>query len=514
MSTKPEGADIAGFDSTIWQSRTPFQTGRLAARPGGGPDLPAARILVTGGRSTLRAMIDRVLGKRCECAYAGTLDEAREMLAAGNFELLLCDANAEDEAGLGLVSLVASDYPAMAMVLISDEDDPEAAERAFALGVHGYLLEPVQPGQLLITTMNVLRQRELEIASRAHNRSLEAHVQEIIDMAPVAIYAKNRTGQYVMANATADELGGSRPGGIVGSTDAVLMSAESAKRAGETDGLVFAGGYGFKAEEVLELAGIPRVLKIVKFPLFDEEDEIVAVGGISTDITAESEAIRLRDELGLAQRASIEDLRLSRQETVERLTRAIDRHDPSTGKHVLRMGAIVGLLATLLGLDPAEVDLLRLAAPMHDVGKIATPDEILRKRGPLSDTERTEMERHTLVGGEILAGSKGDLLQLAASIALTHHERFDGSGYPRQLSGTEIPLEGRITAVADVFDALLSDRVYRAALTVEEAVEVIRAGRGGQFDPQIVDLLLAHLDEALGLRGNSSSGRIYVDEGP
>jgi response regulator RpfG family c-di-GMP phosphodiesterase len=500
MQTKPEEAEIAGFDSSIWRSRTPFQTGRLVGRRRVGLDLPAARILVTDGRPALRAMIDRVLGRRCECSYAGTVAEAREMLAEGNFELLLCDANAEGEAGLGLVSLVASDYPAVAMVLISDEDDPDAAERAYALGVHGYLLEPVQPGQLLITIMNVLRQRELEIDSRAHNRSLEAHVQEIIDMAPVAIYAKNRTGQYVMANATADELGGAEAGGIVGSTDAVLMSAESAKRAGETDGLVFAGDSGFKAEEVLELAGIPRVLKIIKFPLFDEEGEIVAVGGISTDITAESEAIRLRDELGLAQRESIEDLRLSRQETVERLTRAIDRHDPSTGKHVLRMGAIVGLLATLLHLDPAEVDLLRLAAPMHDVGKIATPDEILRKRGPLSDAERTEMERHTLVGGEILAGSKGDLLQLAGSIALTHHERYDGSGYPRHLSGEEIPLEGRIAAVADVFDALLSDRAYRAGLTVEEAVEVMAAGRNTHFDPEIVDLLIEHLEEALGLR--------------
>jgi response regulator RpfG family c-di-GMP phosphodiesterase len=486
------------FDSNLWRSWTPYETARAGTRVV--PDLSAARILVTDGRPTMRAMIDRVLGTRCECEYVATVDEAKARLLDGNFELLLCDANAEGEVGLDLVTLVAAEYPAVAVLLISDEADPAVAQRAFVLGVHGYLLEPVQPGQLLITTMNALRQRELEIASRAHNRSLEAQVQEIIDMAPVAIYAKDRTGHYVVANATANELGGADRGGIVGSTDEALMSAESAERAAETDGLVFDGGSGFKAEEVLELAGIPRVLKIVKFPLLDDAGEIVAVGGISTDITVESEAIRLRDELSVSQRAAIEDLRLSRQETVERLTRAIDRHDPSTGKHVLRMGAIVGLLATLLHLDPDEVELLRLAAPMHDVGKIAIPDEILRKCGPLTDVERTAMQRHTMVGGEILAGSKGDLLQLAASIALTHHERFDGSGYPRRLAGTEIPLEGRIAAVADVFDALLSDRAYRPALSVAEAVGVMEAGRGGQFDPAIVDLLLGHLDEALGLR--------------
>ena len=110
------------------------------------------------------------------------------------------------------------------------------------------------------------------------------------------------------------------------------------------------------------------------------------------------------------------------------------------------------------------------------------------------------MERHTVVGYEILPDSRSQLLQIAATIALTHHERYDGTGYPRGLAGEEIPLEGRITAVADVFDALLSDRTYRAAMTVPEAVELILAGTGGHFDPQIVNLLLEHLDEVLALR--------------
>jgi putative two-component system response regulator len=110
------------------------------------------------------------------------------------------------------------------------------------------------------------------------------------------------------------------------------------------------------------------------------------------------------------------------------------------------------------------------------------------------------MKRHTTIGHEILADSESELLRLAASIALTHHEYYDGSGYPRGLVGEEIPLEGRITAIADVFDALLSDRHYRPALTVEETVEVIKEGRGGQFDPRIADILLEHLDEALLLR--------------
>jgi len=165
------------------------------------------------------------------------------------------------------------------------------------------------------------------------------------------------------------------------------------------------------------------------------------------------------------------------------------------------MAPVASLLATLIGLDPDRALLLRAAAPMHDVGKIGIPAELLRKPGGLSAEERSEMERHTVVGHGIFAQFESDLSRTAATIALTHHERFDGSGYPHGLAGEEIPLEGRITAVADVFDALLSDRSYRTAMSVDEAVGVMKAGIGSQFDPEIIDALLGHLDEALAVRG-------------
>jgi putative two-component system response regulator len=161
---------------------------------------------------------------------------------------------------------------------------------------------------------------------------------------------------------------------------------------------------------------------------------------------------------------------------------------------------ITAFLARRLGLDAEFVELLREAAPMHDVGKIGTPEAILLKPGPLDDEERKEMERHTVVGHEIFAGSKSQLLQIAATIALTHHEHYDGTGYPQGLVGEKIPLEGRITAVADVFDALLSDRCYRPALALDDAVAIIREGSGIHFDPKIADLLIEGLDEVLSLR--------------
>ncbi len=165
------------------------------------------------------------------------------------------------------------------------------------------------------------------------------------------------------------------------------------------------------------------------------------------------------------------------------------------------MASVAALLGSVLGLDAGRVLLLRAAAPMHDIGKIATPDGVLRKRGPLTRDERKRMESHTVIGHQALTDSPSDLLTMAAAIALTHHEWFDGSGYPGGLRNGEIPIEGRIVALADVFDALLSDRPYRPALATEEAIKLITEESGTHFDPAVVDAFLENLDEALALRG-------------
>jgi len=238
----------------------------------------------------------------------------------------------------------------------------------------------------------------------------------------------------------------------------------------------------------------------IKFPLQDEDGSISAVCGISPDITAQREATRLQEELTETQRSAIEELRSSRLETVERLARAIELYDPGTGEHVNRMAVVAAFLGTKFGLERERVELLRAAAPMHDVGKIGIPAEIIAKPGALTPDERKEMEKHTEIGHQLLSGSRNALLRMAAEIALTHHERFDGGGYPQGLSGEEIPVEGRLVAVADVFDALLSDRSYRPAMSVDEAVSLIEEGSGSQFDPRIAELLLDNLKQALSLR--------------
>jgi PAS domain S-box-containing protein len=210
---------------------------------------------------------------------------------------------------------------------------------------------------------------------------------------------------------------------------------------------------------------------------------------------------RQESEREKRQRSALGDLRASHQESVERLAAAIEMYDPGRDRHVSRQAAIAALLGTRLGLDFQRVRLLRLAAPMHDVGKIAIPMSVLRKPGLLTPSERERMELHTLVGHQILANSRSETLKLAATIALTHHEWFDGSGYPQGLHGEEIPIEGRIVAVADVFDALLSERPHRPAFSTKGATQLIVSERGTHFDPDVVDALLESLDEALALCG-------------
>lgn len=183
------------------------------------------------------------------------------------------------------------------------------------------------------------------------------------------------------------------------------------------------------------------------------------------------------------------------RDTLYRLALAAEFKDEDTAAHLQRISSYCRLLGEKLRLAPGEIEVLTLAAPMHDVGKIGVPDSVLLKPGRLDDDEWVLMRQHPLIGGRLLANSGSRLLQMGEVIALHHHEKWDGSGYPHGRSGEDIHIWGRICAVADVFDALTSVRPYKRALTVEEAVGVMREGRGAHFDPHVLDLFLDHLPE-------------------
>ena len=198
---------------------------------------------------------------------------------------------------------------------------------------------------------------------------------------------------------------------------------------------------------------------------------------------------QIDDRSGELHRA-LTELEIAQSETVRRLSMAVEFRDEDTGAHIERIGRFSTLLAEQVGVDSELCERLGYAAPLHDVGKVAIPDAILLKPGPLTAEERAIVETHAEEGHRLLRGSSSSILDMAATIALSHHEKWDGSGYPRGLVGEEIPIEGRIVAVADVFDALTSDRVYRSAYSLEQAVEMMRGQRGLHFDPVLLDAFL------------------------
>ena len=342
-------------------------------------------ILIVEDDAVARTMAARILDPHYDVEVAVDAHEARGKLIGGLVDLLLCDNYMPGESGMDLVETVLSREEQIAVVMVTSADDPALVERAFEMGVYGYLVKPYRSGDLLITVSNALRRQQLEIQAQAHERRLEQ------DM-----------------------------------------------------------------------------------------------------ITKSLETERVR----LLLRNSEESLEKSRLETVHKLSLAVEMRDQVTGHHLSRMGAYCEEIARRLELPEKVCDSIALAAQMHDIGKIAVPDHILLKAGPLTPEEREQMQTHAEIGRRILQGSESPLLRLAESIAWTHHEKFDGSGYPRGLSGEEIPEGGRLAAVADVFDALTRDRPYRKAMPMAAAAAIMAEGRGSHFDPRVLDMFMSEVPAA------------------
>ncbi|MDK2972988.1 MAG: cyclic di-GMP phosphodiesterase, partial [Candidatus Sumerlaeota bacterium] len=208
------------------------------------------------------------------------------------------------------------------------------------------------------------------------------------------------------------------------------------------------------------------------------------------------EVLRHSDLLEARVRERTQDLFLAHLDTAHRLARAAEFRDDDTGRHILRVGTLASSISATLDVDHDFVSSIYTAAQLHDIGKIAIPDKILLKPGKLTNEEFEIMKGHTTLGAEIVQGSPAPLLQLASEIALSHHERWNGKGYPYGLAGEEIPLSSRITSIADVYDALRSERPYKKAWTHADAVSEIRAQRGAMFDPQVVDAFMTVVSSA------------------
>lgn len=256
---------------------------------------------------------------------------------------------------------------------------------------------------------------------------------------------------------------------------------------------------------------IPIIFVTAKIEMKDELAglDLGAVDYITKPVSPPIVLARVRTHLALYDqnreleqqvRARTRELHDTRLKVIQRLGRAAEYKDNETGTHVIRMSHYSKILGLAAGMSEAEADTLMNAAPMHDIGKIGIPDHILRKRGRLDDAEWQVMRTHPEIGGEIIGDDDSALLTMARVIALTHHEKWNGGGYPGGLAGEAIPRVSRIVAIADVFDALTSPRPYKKAWCIEDAVAMLEEGAGVHFDPQLVTLFLEHLPEVLAIK--------------
>ena len=254
-----------------------------------------------------------------------------------------------------------------------------------------------------------------------------------------------------------------------------------------------------KLKAMPQTAAIPVIFVTALADVKDEAEgfDAGAVDYITKPVSPPIVRARVRTQLSLVDAA---ELRRSRLQVIPRPGQAAEYKDNETGMHVIRMSYYARQLALAAGFSEAQAEDLLNAAPMHDVGKIGIPDAILQKPGKLDEAEWQVMRSHAEIGAAIIGEHAGGLLKMARTIALTHHEKWDGSGYPNGLKGEEIALEGRIVAIADVFDALTSERPYKRAWTVEEAIATMRRDSGVHFDPELIELFIANLPAMLEIK--------------
>lgn len=255
-----------------------------------------------------------------------------------------------------------------------------------------------------------------------------------------------------------------------------------------------------------------RTKSMLIVPMKDAHDKVVGVLQlinarrkktiVAFDRHFENLVLSLASQAAIAIRNALltQELKEAYLDTIFRLSVAAEYKDDDTAAHIHRMSRYSAILAQGLGLSADEVESVQYASPMHDIGKLGVPDSILMKPGKLTPQEFKEMQNHTIFGAKILENAKADLLRVSEIIALTHHEKWDGSGYPRGLKGENIPLVGRIVALADVFDALTSKRCYKPAFSLEQSLDIIKEGSGRHFDPKVVQAFLDNIEKFLAVK--------------
>ena len=428
--------------------------------------------------------------------YAKNGEEAFDLYMNGEYDLVISDMIMPIMNGFELIAKIKDHNPNQVFMMITGLDNREDLIKAIELRVHYFIEKPIKLNTFAKVMNECLKYIEKQKDAELSNTLLTQY-KDAIDSSTIVSKADLK-GNIIYANEAFFNISQYTKEECLGKGHNII-------RHSEMDAAIFKdmwktitakkqwrGIIKNKAKD-----GSEYIVDSLIIPLLDTNNEIIEYLGIRHDITKlEHYKMDLQKQLEIA----VKDIVDTQKEVVFTMGAIGETRSKETGFHVKRVAEYSYILAKLAGLDEEKAQLLKLASPMHDIGKVGIPDAILNKPGKLTLDEFKIMMTHSTLGYEMLKGSSREILQTSAIVAYEHHEKWDGSGYPRGLEKEDIHIYGRITAICDVFDALGSDRCYKKAWELEKILTLFREESGKQFDPYLVNLFFENLDQFLVIR--------------
>lgn len=455
------------------------------------------RVLYVESEMVMREETQKILSSIfpfVQTAFNG--EEGLNLYQKNHFDLVITDVLLPVMNGINLIKQIKQLNESQSVIIMSATKDSHYLLELINLGVCGFIVKPMKIEQIVQSMCDVVQKiyyakQIQELNSNmthelAHKSTLLEQYKEIVDISMIVSKTDNK-GKLTYVNEAFCSVSGYREEELIGKNHNIVrhpdVSSDLFRKLWET----------IKSKQVWhgivknrKKDGTTYITDATIKPILDKNGNILEYISIRYDVT---ELYNLNEEIWHTQ-----------HEMLYLLGEVGESRSKETGNHVRRVAKYSKLLARLYGLEEEEINLLYSASPMHDIGKIGISDSILLKPARLDDEEFEAMKTHSMIGYEILKNSKRPLLQTAAIIAYQHHEKWDGTGYPRGLQGEDIHIYGRITAIADVFDALGSDRIYKEAWELEEILELFRQETGKHFDPVLIELFFENLPKFIDIR--------------
>ena len=423
--------------------------------------------------------------------FATSGEKGIDQLETRNYSLILLDINMPGIDGYETATIIKSNplHKNIPIIFLSANANKDSIHKGFEYGGADYVTKPFDEAELthrVKTHVELFLSRE-KLQGEVDDAKVLLEQYKIAVDAGSLVSKTDLKGRIIYVNDIFCQVSKYSQEELIGKNHNIVRHPDVKKNVFKDlwdtiqDKKIWTGTLKNQAKD-----GTTYVVEATVLPILNTHNEIIEYMSVRTDITKE---IALREEIVSSQK-----------EILHTLGELSEWRSKETGEHVNRVSLFCEVLAEAYGCNDTDVQLLKMASPMHDIGKVIIPDDILLKPGKLTDEEFEIMKNHTSYGWEIFHKSKHELLQTAALISHQHHEKWDGSGYPRGLRGEDIHIFGRITAVADVFDALSHDRVYKKAWSIEETLEFIQEQSGTAFEPKIVNLLLENVDKIIEIK--------------